>query len=1310
MDRIPPQNIEAEMAVLGAMLLGDRGAVERATEILQREDFYREAHAHIFDVMVHLSERDEPVDFVTVKNDLDRRSILDGVGGIGYLMQLGDFVATTANVAYHASIVREKALLRRLIEAASHIAGMAYGEVDEVETIVDMAERTVFEVASKRSTQSFAQLRPLLNEAFEKIDTLYHEKGVVTGIETGFKDLNYITSGLQPGDLFILAARPSMGKCLTASSRIDHPLTGERLTIEQYVRQQVPVVANVGACGGMQTARISHWVDSGVKPCWRVTTRTGRSVEVTGHHPFLTVHGWTPLHDLAVGDRIGVPRVLPVFGSDDSLPLDLVRLMAYFIAEGGLTHNCPTFTNTDPAIIADFRDIASRHYPECVVRQTRITYKVVRPTRSEWTSGPNPVTEWLRGLGLWGKLSEAKSFPDCVWTWPKRHLAEFLRVLLSCDGTIYAMSGYPRIEFAVASEQLARDVHHALVRFGVVAKLWRKKDRCWRVEVTDPESVASYQREIGWIGEKANRRFRPAEERARARSNSGHLPREVWALVRAAAGRKRMSLTELARLGGERFTGGYNPHTNRGLPRRRLAAYAEALDDDRLRFLASPELYWDEIVAIESIGEHQVYDLTVPDGANFIAEAVCVHNTSLAMGIGQNAALQAAKTVAVFSMEMSKEQLVQRMMCSEARVDAHRLRTGYLQDDDWTRLADSVQRLWDANVLIDDTTDMSALEMRAKCRRLRAEHGGLDLVIVDYLQLMRGSSKNSENRNQEITEIARGLKGLAREMRVPVIALSQLSRAVERREDKRPMLSDLRECVTGDTGLICANTGKRVRIADVRPGDRVLAVGTDQKVLSAVVSHLWRKGRKPVFRVTTETGRVIECTDNHPFLTQDGYKPLAELGADDLVATPLRLPTHGTEKPGRADLCRFLGYLVGDGHYGKHRTVSFISADQEVYADAKDIAARHFPGVFFNESTTCFKQTCWEVDFVFHHKEGRYGKPGGNPLIHWLRSEVDVLGQLCHDKRVPDWVFEAGAIGAVNFLAGYLATDGCVKRRKSDGRYDVHFDTVSHGLALDVQHLLARLGVVATVENAQRKDGIHRPIYRVAVNPMDANLRQFAEAVKPVGRKGKMLAAFLAEQPKGSTNPGVFCLPGSISRLMAERTQHLRQQGRKLPERAQGRLYWKDQRKRPRRDTCYLWAEKLGDEELRVWAESDLLWERVRSVEPAGEQETFDICVPETGNFIADGIVVHNSGAIEAEADVVAFIYRPAYYERKQSVSQDEEAQKEENRRPGEYETEEAEVIIAKQRNGPTGTVKLAFMPKFARFDNLAEYREDNPF
>jgi len=167
--------------------------------------------------------------------------------------------------------------------------------------------------------------------------------------------------------------------------------------------------------------------------------------------------------------------------------------------------------------------------------------------------------------------------------------------------------------------------------------------------------------------------------------------------------------------------------------------------------------------------------------------------TTLAVQIAQHIALTEKLPVALFSLEMSKEQLVTRMICSESQVDGHRLRTGQLHTEDWQRVGEGISRLAEAPIYIDDTPDVSAMEMRAKCRRLKAEQGGLGLIMVDYLQLMRSSSKRSENRNQEISEIARGCKSLARELRVPVMALSQLSRAVESRPDKRPMLSDLRE-------------------------------------------------------------------------------------------------------------------------------------------------------------------------------------------------------------------------------------------------------------------------------------------------------------------------------------------------------------------------------------------------------------------------------------------------------------------------------------------------------------------------------------
>ena len=799
---VPPHSIEAEQSTLGAMLI-ESTAVEKVFEILDKDDFYRENHQALFEVITTLSERNIPVDLITVQEELKNSDKLELVS-LPYLLSLFDTVPTAANAEYYAKIVKDKATLRRLVSAALEIVGSARGEVENVDEVIDNAERAIFGVSQDSASSYFSSLRTLLLSVYDTAAEMSELKSLISGLSTGIHDFDMITSGLQNTDLIIVAARPSMGKCLTADTLIDDPATGERTTIEEYVHRRIPTVLGLASDGTVRPAEISAWVDSGIKPCFRVRTGTGRTVDVTGHHPFMSVHGWTPLHDLAVGSKIAVPRRVPVFGTDDSKPLELVRLMAYFIAEGGLTGTCPSFTSTDPVIVSDFQQIVANYFSECSLRQERTTYSVVRQRGQKRLTVANPVTAWLRELGLMGKLAEEKSFPSCVWRWDKPRLAEFLRVLMSCDGTIYNTAGYPRIEFAVASEKLAMDVHHALTRFGIVSKLWQKTPRCWRVEITEPASVTIYQTEIGWIGDKASR-F--GSEFKMRRSNSGHLPPDAWRYVKEALAAQPLSFVALARQSGETVStgkyGGYNPPLQRGLPQNRLAGYAEVLDDASLRRLANPDLYWDAIISIEAIGEHQVYDLSVPDGANFIAQDVCVHNTSLCLSIAEHVALKEKKPVAIFSLEMSKEQLALRMLCSQAQVNSHKLRTGRLNEDEWGDLAKVVQGMYEAPIFIDDATETSALTMRSKCRRLMAEHG-LGLIIVDYLQLMR-SHRRTENRVQEIGEIVRGLKSLGRELKVPVIALSQLSRSVESRENKRPMLSDLRESgsIEAEADMVC---------------------------------------------------------------------------------------------------------------------------------------------------------------------------------------------------------------------------------------------------------------------------------------------------------------------------------------------------------------------------------------------------------------------------------------------------------------------------------------------------------------------------
>ena len=800
-ERLTPQSLEAEQSMLGALLM-DRDSVARAVEIVSADDFYRELHKKIFKVVLKLFDKGEPIDIVTVAEELRRAGQLEEVGGSEYLSALIEACPSSANVEAYGKVVQEKSILRQLLKASDEIAGMAYnaGET-EVDQLVDRSEKLIFDLNNRKKLRDgFQHIKPLLMTAYDQIERQFQHRGEATGTPTGFADLDDITSGLQPTDLIILAARPSMGKCLSAHSQIVNPETGALETIEAMVKRRAPQVLNVSRSGAIQKTAISDWIDSGVKPVWRVTTRLGRHVEVTGHHPFLTVNGWQPLHDLKEGDKIAVPRRIPVFGRE-AISSERVRLLAYFIAEGGLSGTVPKWTNADPVLVADFCENIAREFPTLEVKAANdsgIDFKIVRPHRGKGQA-PNALTAWLREVELWGEKADAKAFPALVWKLPKLQLAEFLRVLFSCDGTIYKCGNFPRIEFAVASKQLAQDVQHALLRFGILAKFWQKSARCFRVEITDPASVLTYQTEIGWVGEKSARfcddvfTQRTLPKRA---SNAGHPPRETWNLVKAACKKAGISLVELARRAGETQAsgklGGYNPHTNRGIPSHRLRAYAEVLQDANLLRAASPDIYWDEITRIEALGEHQVYDLTVPDGSNFIAQDVFVHNTALCLNIAHHVALKERKPVAVFSLEMSKEQLVQRLICSEASIKSQDLRRGRVQDSDWHRITNAVNNLYQAPIFIDDQPGQGTFEMRAKARRLTAEHGQLGLIVIDYLQLAHSSGR-SENRVQEISEIARAFKSMARELKCPIIALSQLSRAVEQREDKRPMLSDLRE-------------------------------------------------------------------------------------------------------------------------------------------------------------------------------------------------------------------------------------------------------------------------------------------------------------------------------------------------------------------------------------------------------------------------------------------------------------------------------------------------------------------------------------
>jgi replicative DNA helicase len=876
--RVPPHDLEAEKAVIGAMLVSET-AVSVVAERLTAEDFYSEVHRIIYGAMTRLYSRGDPIDQLTLTNELRSIGEFEKVGGRAYVFQIVESVPTAANAARYADIVRGKALLRDIIDVGSRITEDAFRQPDDVSKALDGAEQLIYGVSNRTLREHLSPVSELAPGALEMIQRLYEAEGEVTGVETGFEDLDRLTTGFHKSDLVILAARPAMGKCLAADSEIvleDGGIT----TIEEVFRSRQGRLLTLGGDLKLGWTRPSAYVDDGVKPVFRVTTRLGRTIKTTLTHPFLTVGGWRKLGDLSVGDHVAVPRCMPVFGNEP-LGKHRVKLLAYMLGDGNMTGTMPRFTNASAVVREDFERAidafgglsvreetsnGTRTTSLCVsadrgevlrrrqafagtlrraveessrsAREIAEQATVSRASLTNWSRGrtvpddttyrrlrealavdgvslevddlnqarknvPNGLRRWLDELGLWGRSAKDKFVPDAVFKAPSDELSLFLNRLFTTDGWATVLSsGQAQLGYCTVSERLARQVQHLLLRFGVVASLRRRVVRyksssrtAYQLDITEARSIAVFVEQIGIFGKEAALVRVALASDKRYHANRDLIPREAWKLVEVARGEEAWG--SLARRLGH--GPGHNLHVGTlSLSRDRMSRFAKALGDERLRDLAASDVYWDRIVSIEPVGEQQVYDLTIPETHNFVANDVCVHNTALALNAIWHAAGEKNMPVAIFSLEMSKEQLVQRLISQTTRIPAQALRSGNVKAEDWPKLVRGVAEVSRAPIWIDDTAGVTLMEMRAKVRRLLSQlkardEAPLSLVVVDYLQLMVNQGGRSENRQQEIAEISRGLKVLARDLDVPVLAIAQLSRAVEQRHDKRPLLSDLRD-------------------------------------------------------------------------------------------------------------------------------------------------------------------------------------------------------------------------------------------------------------------------------------------------------------------------------------------------------------------------------------------------------------------------------------------------------------------------------------------------------------------------------------
>jgi replicative DNA helicase len=646
--------------------------------------------------------------------------------------------------------------------------------------------------------------------------------------------------------------------------------------------------------------------------------------------------------------------------------------------------------------------------------------------------------------------------------------------------------------------------------------------------------------------------------------------------------------------------------------------------------------------------------------------------TAICLNIARNIAALQKLPVAVFSLEMSKLQLVYRLLSSEVEMESSRLRTGRIAQNEWEKLGHAISLLSQMPVFIDDTPNVSVTEMRSKCRRLQAEQGGaLGLILIDYLQLMEG---NSENRVQELSKITRSLKGLARELNVPIIALSQLSRGVESRTNKRPMMSDLRECVTGDT-LVWLADGRRLPVAElVGQTPEVISMDHQGRLLRAKADCIWEVGTKPVFELTTVNGRKIKATGKHRLYTFDGWQRLQNLQVGNRLAVANHMPLMEQPVNPWPDLrVILLAHLIGDGSYITHQPLRYTTASEENSAIVTQ-AAESF-GCTVNRHAG---KGNWHQLVISGN--GNRWHPAGVGL--WLK-ELGIFNQRSADKQVPPEVFQLPEHQVALFLQHLWATDGCISGYQHPDRKkykaSIFFSTVSETLARDVVALLARLGIASTMKWAKAQ------CYTVQIYGKTQQLR-FLEVVGAFGPRVEPAAAVKAELlRRGKANPNRDTIPIEVFDLVKTEMK-LRGISQRRMAALRGTSYGGTSHFKfpPTRDVLLSYAEILGSPELTDIAISDLYWDEIAEIKPLGEEVVYDLTVPGPASWMADGIVSHNSGAIEQDADLIMMLYREEYYE------------------PDTPDRGIAEVIITKHRNGPTGTVKLLFEPQFTRFRNLA--------
>ncbi|MCB7135794.1 replicative DNA helicase [Cellulosimicrobium marinum] len=694
-DRTPPQDVAAEMSVLGGMLLS-KDAIADVIEQIRGSDFYRPAHELVYEAIIDLYGRGEPADAITVVAELTKRGELQRIGGAPYIHDLMAGVPTAANAGYYARIVRERAVLRKLVEAGTRIVQLGYAtDGGDVDDIVNNAQAEVYAVTERRTTEDYMPLSDILGPTFDEIEAAQGRGEGMTGVPTGYSDFDRLTNGLHPGQMVVVAARPAIGKALSLDTPLATP-TG------WTTMGDVAVGDLLVSADGTPTRVVAATEVLVDRPCYEVELDDGTVVVADAAHQWVTStraqrrrarRGETPETSVRTTEEIAA--TLRCATSDrranhsiaTAAPLDLpdadlpVHPYALGVWLGDGSSRRAEFTSADPEIAMRLEGL------------------------DEQASGSD---DGLRALGL----KAVDHIPTQYLRSSVSQRRELLAGVLDVCGSVTPEGA---VTVPLPSDRIAADVQELLHSLG------------YRTGRSEPQ-----------VGTACTITFTTEDD--------------VFALER-----KRLVHKERRRPGTARLTS---------------------------RF----------VVDVRRVASVPVRCVEVDHPSHlYLAGTAMVptHNSVLGINVATHAAVHHQMASVIFSLEMSRNEITMRLLAAEARVPLTRMRSGKMDDGDWQKLAGTMGKIAEAPLFIDDSPNMSLMEIRAKCRRLKQRHD-LKLVVIDYLQLM-SSGKRVESRQQEVSEFSRALKLLAKELEVPVIAISQLNRGPEQRGDKKPQMSDLRE-------------------------------------------------------------------------------------------------------------------------------------------------------------------------------------------------------------------------------------------------------------------------------------------------------------------------------------------------------------------------------------------------------------------------------------------------------------------------------------------------------------------------------------